>query len=242
VRDPPHFPLPTLFHRSSLPTGAADDDHPKCRAPHALLPKIRRLVATLLIAVCFHSIATSVPGREPLVTVRPVVSSLREPGDGGPDEYRIKAAFLFNFVRFTKWPDSAFGKQEDPITILVIGQDRFGDHLTKTFKDKQLHDRDVVITHVKELPKEPDAHLIFSSALSHKDELALIERCSGKPVLLVGDRSGFAALGGCANFYLDEKHVRFQVNTDELKRAKLTMSSQILKLASIVKTKQREQK
>jgi uncharacterized protein DUF4154 len=209
--------------------------------PHALLSKIRRLAGIVALVVCFHSIATSVPGPVPAGTGRPPVSRSREPGDGGPQEYRIKAAFLFNFVRFTKWPDSALGKKEDPITILVVGKDRFGDHLTKTFKDKQLHERDVVISHVKEVPKEPKAHLIFASALTHKDELKLIERCEGKPVLLVGDHSGFAKLGACANFYLDEKHVRFDVNTDELKRAKLTMSSQILKLANIVKTERREQ-
>lgn len=161
----------------------------------------------------------------------------REPGDGGPDEYRVKAAFLFNFVRFTKWPESALGKKDDPIEILVVGQDRFGDHLKDTFKGKRLHERDVVVHHVKEVPKHPKGHVIFASALSERDEVTLIERCAGKPILLVGDRSGFAALGGGANFYLDEKHVRFQVNTDELKRAKLTMSSQILKLADIVKTK-----
>lgn len=168
--------------------------------------------------------------------------SLREPGDGGPDEYRIKAAFLFNFIRFTKWPDGALGKQDDPIRILIVGQDRFGDHLTNTFKGKQLHDRSVVIQHVKDVPKEVVAHLVFASALTSKEEKTLIERCSAKPILLIGDRAGFAVQGACANFYLDEKHVRFQVNTDELKRSNLTMSAQILKLAEIVKTKQEEQR
>lgn len=213
------------------------DEDQRRRTPHALLLMIRRFAAILLVAVCLHSVATSVPEREPASAARPVVPAVREPGDGGPDEYRVKAAFLYNFIRFTNWPEGALGKKEDPIRILVVGENRFGDHLNDAFKGKQLHDRSIVIQHVKDVPKEVTAQLVFASALPAKEELSLIERCAGKPILLIGDRAGFAALGACANFYLDEKHVRFQVNTDELKSAKLTMSAQLLKLADIVKTK-----
>ncbi|MCA8981342.1 MAG: YfiR family protein [Planctomycetes bacterium] len=167
--------------------------------------------------------------------------TVREPGEGGPDEYKVKAAFLYNFIRFTKWPDDALGDKEDPIRILVVGEDRFGDHLTSTFKDKVLHERKVVIQFTKEVPKTIEAHLVFASAISSKDEEKLIERCSAKPILLIGDHTGFAARGACANFYLHDDKVRFQVNTDELKRRGLTMSAQILKLAEIVKTKKEEQ-
>jgi hypothetical protein len=54
----------------------------------------------------------------------------------------------------------------------------------------------------------------------------------------VGEKEGFAAEGGCMNFYLDDKRVRFEINPDAVKRARLKASSRLLQLARIVKDKE----
>ena len=45
--------------------------------------------------------------------------------DGPADEYRLKAAFLFNFATFTTWPEGG----GDALAVCVYGDDPFGAHL-----------------------------------------------------------------------------------------------------------------
>ena len=181
--------------------------------------------------------ATGVFGVEPdtsLETNRSV-----DPGAGGDafPEYKIKAAFLYNFIRYTTWPAEALGKKEAPIELMVVGKDPFGPILAATFRDKKLHGRSVVIRHVKDVPKKLTAHLVFACGLDEKQKAALIKACTGLPILLIGDESGFAEQGASASFLVQRNKVRFEVNNEVTKAGKLTISSQLLKLATIVKTK-----
>lgn len=42
-----------------------------------------------------------------LALLGPASASLAQPADAAADEYRLKAAFLLNFVTFTTWSESA---------------------------------------------------------------------------------------------------------------------------------------
>jgi hypothetical protein len=53
-------------------------------------------------------------------------------------------------------------------------------------------------------------------------------------VLTVGDTDGFAQRGGAINFTLQARKVRFEINPAAAEQAGLKMSSQLLKLATLV--------
>ena len=42
-------------------------------------------------------------------------------------EYQVKAAFLYNFAKFVKWPDGPGSGGPRPLVITVFGEDPFGD-------------------------------------------------------------------------------------------------------------------
>ncbi len=203
-------------------------------------PRLRRLAAILLVALCLHSVAISVPdsavGNGDGVVRSEARRDPPDPDEERRREYAVKAAFVLHFFKYTTWPAEALGKKDDPMVVTVVGEDRFGDSLADAFEDKRPHDRDVVVRHLKKVPKKPTGHLIFACGLSEKDERKLIERCAGEPILLIGDRKGFAELGADANFHLVEGRIRFQVNTGVLKESGLAISSQVLKHAEIVET------
>lgn len=157
--------------------------------------------------------------------------------DDALPEYQIKAAFLHHFVRYSEWPKEALGEKTDPIELLIIGKSPFGSVLKTTFDGKTLHDRKVVIRYAQAVPEKITAHLVFVTGIGAKEEEGLRKRCRKKPILLIGDEKGFAARGSCANFYVEKKKVRFEVNLEEVKSSGLTISSQLLKLATIVKAK-----
>lgn len=152
-------------------------------------------------------------------------------------EYQIKAAFLLNFIRYTTWPESAFEGPNDPLVLLVVGDDPFGKTLDETFKDEKVGNHRVVVRRVGQVPEAPAGHLVFCGRQSDEARARLIAACAKRPVLLVGESSGFAEDGACVNFYLQERKTRFEINVDALAAGELEMSPAVLKLARIVHTR-----
>ncbi len=150
-------------------------------------------------------------------------------------EYRIKAAFLYNFVRYTTWPKSSFADEKAPIVIEIVGTDPFGAIIDETFEDKLLHSRPIEIRRSKSLPPEIRAHVVFASEITPKILEQLLARSRGKSVLLMGESKGFALSGACGNFFIEDEKVRFEINIDAVGAAELQISSQLLKLARIVR-------
>ena len=161
----------------------------------------------------------------------------RPPSEEEVTEYQIKAAYLLNFIRFTSFPKEVLGPPEKPLTILVVGRNPFGKILEEFFQKKDAHGRKLVVRYAAAVPDELDANVVFMKDLSDDARDELIKGCTARSVLLVGDHDGLAALGACVSFYIEKRKVRFEINTDVLKRSKLSASSELLKLAKIVKDK-----
>ncbi len=158
-----------------------------------------------------------------------------------PTEYQLKAAYLLNFLKLTEWPEESFDdkdeKKPDPFTVVVIGKDPFEEELDKTFKGQTAQGRSVRAVRLRDLPDEDeeiDGHLVFSALSKTRDRNELLERLSGRAVLLVGEEDGLAEDGAHINFYLADKRVKFEVNVDSVKRSNLEISATLLKLAKIV--------
>jgi hypothetical protein len=157
-------------------------------------------------------------------------------------EYSLKAAFLHHFFKYTTWPEKVDTKNPPPFELWVVGDDPFGELLDKTFKDKVIQGRTIRITRKKEVPEELDAHLVFAGGLDDDELEDLLELCAKKPALLIGELDGLAARGADANFYIEDSRVHFEINTDAVKASGLTISSELLKLARIVKPKKKRGK
>jgi hypothetical protein len=198
------------------------------------------LIASALALPALSTGSAASPTSHAAVLVTPAGTEpleLPSPSSGRPREYKVKSAFLFNFIRFTTWPKGVFEKRDSPIVMTVVGKDPFGEVLEETFRGKELHGRSIAIKRTAAVQGCKDAHLVFAGKLSEKERAKLLEFCAGRPVLLVGEANGFAQDGASVNFYVDQRKVRFEINTQSTKEAGLTLSSEILKLARIVETR-----
>ena len=158
-------------------------------------------------------------------------------------EYQVKAAFLYNFVKFVDWPKEKVADGNEPIIIGVIGKDPFG----KAFdpiKNKQVKGKKVVINRFKgleELRKSGEqikairkCYLLFICS-SEKEKLReIINLVKDDSVLTVGEVKGFLESGGIINFLIEDKKVRFEINNAAAKQAKLKIRSKLLRLAKRV--------
>ena len=201
-------------------------------------------VLALLLAVVGANVPRADSEERPLKAAAVIESPLASPPKAVTPEYQVKAAFLHKFTTLTTWPKEAFPAEDKkaPVIVEVVGTDPFAGQLGKTFKGKKWDDRPFVVRHSLQVPAEITAHVVFVGGLSDKDRKLLLERSHGRPVLLVGETPGLAAVGAVVNMYLEKGKVRFEINPDVAMASQLKISSQLLKLAKIVRTEKGEAK
>ena len=139
-------------------------------------------------------------------------------------EYQVKAVYLFNFVKFVEWPSRA---EPRPLTICVAGHNPFGNVLQETLRGEQINNREVTARVIHE--PDPDCHVLFlprGSAAS-----AYLKVAQGTPTLTVGESPEFIRQGGVINFILEEGKIRFEIDPEAAERARLRISSHLLRLA-----------
>jgi len=163
-------------------------------------------------------------------------SASRAPGTDR-DEYELKSVFLFNFVRHTKWPKSAFKNSRSPIIIGVVGKDPFGKWLASTFKGKKIGNRTVLIRHYACAKDISRVHVLILGVLNKKERRRCVEKVDKKPVLTIADTGGVEAMGTMIGFYLEGKRIKFEIAPSRVKDARLKMRSQVFSSARIVRLK-----
>lgn len=146
-------------------------------------------------------------------------------------EYDLKAAFLFNFIKFVEWPPAAFPDERAPVTICVFGDNPFGRSLDGVVQGERVGERSLVVQRPDGLDDLGACHVLFVSR-SEKGRLREVTaQVDGRPVLTVADTDGFLRSGGIINFVLEEGRVRFLINQEAAERNQLRISSRLLRLS-----------
>lgn len=151
------------------------------------------------------------------------------------DEYRLKAAFLYNISKFVEWPPRTFKALSDPIEICVLGKDPFGDSLRQAVNGKKIAGKPFTVYEIPDVKHAYACNILFIAGSDQKSTRSILEAIRGTAILTVGEFEGFASQGGIVNFKIEEGHVHLQINIETADQAKLTISSKLLSLAEIVK-------
>lgn len=199
--------------------------------------KIRVYILVVLAALLF------------MVSIAP--QALADAQSAQSKEYQIKAAFLYNFIKFVDWPKEKIADSNKPITIGIIGKYPFGKAF-EPVKNKKIGNRPVAIKHFKSLSEFDEAsakdkaslarmlkalskcRLLFVCSSEKKRLDEIIAAVQGCPVLTVGENAGFLETGGIINFLVEHKKVRFEINLIAAKKAKLKIRSKLMRLAKRV--------
>lgn len=165
-----------------------------------------------------------------------LLSTREIPQSETPKEYQIKAVFLFNFTQFVEWPVTAFPEQNAPFVIGIVGPDPFGDYLDETVRGENLQGHPLVVKRFPSHDEVETCHILFIHESDKASIKRILEKVKDKPVLTVSDVTNFAKQGGMIRFVTENNKTRIQINLEAAKRAEVTISSKLLKLADIVET------
>ena len=150
------------------------------------------------------------------------------------DDQQVKAAFVVNFLKFVTWPEGP-AAPDAPIEVVVLGADDLARAIEHASAGQQIAGRAIKVRAVRR-PGDIGAapQLLFIGA-AERDRLPVLLRAfEGRPVLTVGDGTGYGAAGVVLNFYTSDTRIRFEANTTAAARARLQISSHLLRLARIV--------
>lgn len=171
-------------------------------------------------------------------------------------EEKLKAAFVYNFIKFVDWTDEEKTEEEkkedkpEPIIIGVTGNPDF----IKAFdplKKKKIGNRDIIIKYFKtperknpEDEKDPDFEqninnlkkctvVVFCTCqeTNSPDLDEILKAMNGSSVLTIGEMENFLKSGGIINFVTEKKKLKFDINLIAAEKAKLKFRAQLLKLA-----------
>jgi hypothetical protein len=149
-------------------------------------------------------------------------------------EYQIKALFLFNFAQFVQWPSTAFARADEPFRIGVLGDDPFDGFLDDTVRGEKIGGHPLVVERYAGVGDVKDCQILFVSRSESAKMAEILGAMRGKHILTVGDMEGFLKSGGIVRFVTEENKIHFRIDLDAAKDVKLTISSQVLRLAEIV--------
>jgi hypothetical protein len=201
---------------------------------------MRRFLDSNPMGTVGRRVGTGAPigiSRATLLVLVLLIPTLGGRAQDAPSEYQVKAAYLFNFLKFVEWPENTFVDPLAPMVIGVVGDDPFGSALPQVVIGKTVQGRDVVIRIYRAGEDLRGAHILFIGSSERKKLPAIFSSLRGSGVLTVGDMEGFLDSGGMIQFVAEDNRVRFAINVDAARRAKLKMSSKLLSLAKTVEGK-----
>ena len=149
------------------------------------------------------------------------------------DEYAVKAALLYNFSKFLEWPEEAFGDSPE-FRICIHGKDPFGPEIDR-ISGKRTRGRPIVVSrHEGKLPFAKPCHIVFFGERRAKAVAAALRDVRDEPTLTVGNGSSFVDRGGMIGLVREGSRIRFEINRSEARRAGLSVSARLLRVAQRV--------
>lgn len=177
------------------------------------------LQLSLLLCFCLlaHNIRAAVTGYKP------------------EDDARFKAAFIYNFAKFTNWPEASFKKNE-PLVLCTTSKKGSGFNLNR-LSGKTIKGRPLFIQPLESNHTIDKCHMLYIEKSLKNKYKNLLKLTYKKPILTVSDIPAFANKGGIIQFYRKKGQTHLIINLDIARESNLEISSRLLILAEVISSR-----
>lgn len=150
-----------------------------------------------------------------------------------PTEPEVKAEFVERFIRFVDWDAKSLG---DEFVTCVVGESGETPYLQRIAKARKLKDRrgQIVLVGPDRLDRLAGCNAVVIGAIDKKQLGLVIARTAGRPILTIADAPGAADAGAIINFFVEDDHVRYEINVRAAEDSGLVLRAKLLHLAKIV--------
>jgi hypothetical protein len=153
------------------------------------------------------------------------------PGAEVPLEQEVKAAYVYNFVKFVTWPAESPLTRSPALTICILDDDPLADAVDATVRDRRVEGRPLAVRRFRKADEVVPCAVLFVSRGMAGRLPQLLEQLRGWPVLTVSDAEGFTSQGGVISLFLEDKRIGFEIGVAAAQAAGLRISSKLLRLS-----------
>jgi hypothetical protein len=199
----------------------------KCAAPRDKSANARRqrLAGALAFACCGACLAAIL-----CVCVRASDAQ----SSATPSQAEIRAAFVFNFAKFTEWPMQAYTDAGSPLTACFMGADDVRAAFQTISTGKALSGRFLESRAVKSAADLRNCQVLYVDSPSSPAVKDALKNARQRDALAIGTSEDFLASGGMLRLQIENNRMRFDVNVGAIGRTKIKLSSKLLALARTV--------
>lgn len=143
-------------------------------------------------------------------------------------EYKLKAAFIYNFARFTTWSD----RPDKLIHLCVLGRDPFGSALD-TIEDKEVGHFHLTVRRLRSAEEAMrTCQIVFITDAELENFMMQPEPVrAAAGILTIADHEGAARRGIIIELTTDDQKIGFEFNQDIARQRKVDVTSKVLRLA-----------
>ena len=142
------------------------------------------------------------------------------------DETQLKAAFIFNFIKYITWPEeveqSAAGLQ-----FCILGEEISNQDLY-LLANRKIRSLTLSLVHLDSAKDIEGCDLIYVTSPELGE--SVIESAHKKAILTIGDGENFVENGGIISLFEERSRIRFDINLTQAKVSHLQISSKLLQL------------
>jgi len=148
-------------------------------------------------------------------------------------ENRVKAAYLYNILKFTHWQKFQPAEVSSSIHICVLGRDGIVEAL-KPVTNKTVQGRPISLEIISTFDSQKRCQVLVISAKNHNKNLFKLAEDTG--ALTLSSHEYFAIEGGMIGFVIRNGKVHMEVNVAALRQAGIHMSSKLLEISTLIKS------
>lgn len=151
-------------------------------------------------------------------------------------ESQVKAMFVYNFLKFVEWPVDTSVGAKDPFVVVIIGEGATADATEHFLDSKTIGERPVVVRRVRWDQSLAGVRAAFVVERDAKKLHRVLDAAAAAGVLTIGEGESFTTRGGVIGLLVEDRRVRFDVDTSAAQLAGLRVSSKLLALTHAVRS------
>lgn len=144
-------------------------------------------------------------------------------------EYKVKAAFLYNFTKLVEWPTNSFASPQSPLLIGVLGKDPFGKELDVLTTGRAVNGHALQSVRFSSVEQITNCHVLFICESERRKLDTIFDALRDRPILTVGDMKGFETRG-MITLRKTNDSINLQINLEAATAAHLQLSSRLIRL------------
>lgn len=141
---------------------------------------------------------------------------------------KLKAAYVFNFLKFTHWP--ATPRTKPVLTLCLANADSALEEAFSTLDGRQINEQRISVQRLSSLEETAGCQVLYLQQGGAPISLRQLSR-RNPGLLTIGDDENFLQQGGIIQLVEEQNRLQFDINLTQLQQADFNISAQMLKLA-----------